>query len=647
MTDDPTRRRRSLESLRKEAKRWLAALRAGAADARVRLERALPDAPGTPTLRDVQHALACEQGFPGWAALKRSLAETAARHRTAGARSLARYEAAADALLEAYRTGSREAMERHYSYTWHRRAWPAMGTYVQLDLGKRPSGPDHDVDITLEDARYLVAVEHGFPSWAALEAFTESPLAVPRVAAKPVRLVQTGATGQPETIARSRQWDDVIELLAAHPSVTLVAEGQMTDEVLAEISRIPGVTALDLAGSRALTDAGIRQLARLPGLKRLDVSGTAITDGGLDVLTELPSLETVSLAMTRVTDDGAARLARCEELREVNLAWTETGDGALRALAGKRALHRLATGRLVTDAGVQLLHELPVFKTWHGGEAKIGFFGDRSLPNHLWLRGSFSDAGMSHLEGLEGLFDLDLDDSHLAITAAALEPLTALPHLGSLSVDARDDWMPAIARMRSLRFLGVQDTVAGDEGFAALSGSRSIEYIWGRRCHNLRRRGFVALARMPALRGLSVSCLNVDDAGVAALPSFPALRELMPMDVPDDGYRHIGKCERLESLILMYCRETTDKATEQITRLGRLSYYFNSYTTITDRTPELLSGMEALERITFDACHQLTDVGVGRLARLPLLRELRVSARGITPAVAASFPPRVRVFHEP
>ena len=53
--------------------------------------------------------------------------------------ALALYEAKAEALLDAYRTGTPEAMERHYSYTWHRRAWPAMRTYVQLDLGKRPA----------------------------------------------------------------------------------------------------------------------------------------------------------------------------------------------------------------------------------------------------------------------------------------------------------------------------------------------------------------------------------------------------------------------------------------------------------------------------------------------------------------------------
>jgi hypothetical protein len=253
---------------------------------------------------------------------------------------------------------------------------------------------------------------------------------------------------------------------------------------------------------------------------------------------------------------------------------------------------------------------------------------------------------MRLLRGLDGLYSLDID-GHVAITAAALEPLVSLPHLGALGVDAKDDWMPYVAQMPHLRFLGAQDTVAGDEGFSVLSRSRSIEYIWGRRCHNLRRRGFTALANMPALRGLSVSCLNVDEVGVAALPTFPALKELMPMDVPDAGYRHIGKCDQLESLILMYCRDTTDAATQHITGLGKLSYYFNSYTTITDRTPELLSTMDSLERVTFDACHGLTNAGVARLARLPNLRELRVAGRGLTSEIRDAFPPRVRVFYEP
>jgi hypothetical protein len=148
---------------------------------------------------------------------------------------------------------------------------------------------------------------------------------------------------------------------------------------------------------------------------------------------------------------------------------------------------------------------------------------------------------------------------------------------------------------------------------------------------------------MPALRGLSVSCKNVEDVGVAELPKFPALRELMPMDVPDEGYRHIARCEGLESLILMYCRETTDAATEHIVRLPRLQLYSASYTRITDRTPELLSQMDSLEEITLAGCAGVTNTGLAHLARLPRLRELRVSGPQITPDIVSDFPSRVRI----
>jgi pyridoxine 5'-phosphate synthase PdxJ len=640
--------RRSLDSLKKEAKRWLAALRIGAADARARLERTLGSIPDQPTLRDVQHALAREHGFPGWSDLKHAVDQAAGADRDAGAKALAQYDTMVEALLEAYRTGTPEAMERLYQYTWHRRTWEAMRRYVQLDLGRRPAGTDDDVDITVDDARYIVAVDNGFSDWDALKAFATATTARSRTAAKPVRLVQpdAGMTEDSPTIASSRDWDAIIRSLATHPSVRLHAAGQMTDTILADITSIANVeniVGLDLGGSQGLTDDGLRHLARLPKLKHLDISNTGITDRGLDVLRDLPALETISLAMTRTTDDGAANLAHCHALERVNLSWTRTGDGALRALAGKEKLRSLQSGGFVTDAGIPLLHDLPVFKTWHGGEPKIALLSYDSEPNRLMLRGSFTDRGMQHMRGLDGLFGLNVDDSNLGITAAALPPLTTLPNLGWLGVDAKDDWMPYIADMPRLRFLGAQDTPAGDDGFEALSKSRSLEYIWGRRCHNLRRRGILALATMPALRGLSVSCLNVDDAGVAALPTFPALRELMPMDVPDAGYRHIGKCGQLESLILMYCRDTTDAATEHITGLSELSYYFNSYTTITDRTPALLSGMDSLERITFDACHGLTNAGVARLARLPKLRELRVSGRQITTDVVELFPTRISV----
>jgi hypothetical protein len=636
MSDTP---RRTIESLKNEARRWLKQLRAGEPSARERFARALPHVSRTPSLRDVQLALAREQGFPGW----KHLQDAVEAQRAERLRSLAHYDAAVAALLEAYRTGTPEAMERHYGYTWHRRAWDAMRTYVQLDLGKRPLHPGDDVEITVDDARHLIAREHDFPSWDALCRLAATAASGTLQTAKPVGVAAFGL-GASGAIGRSRDWDAIIRLLSENASAELHANGQMTDAALARIAAVDTTRGLHIGNSRAVTDHGLRHLLHLAQLERLDVSGTSVTDRGLDILRHLPALRWISLARTSITDAGAAHLAACPELESVNLSWTATGDGAVRALAGKSRLHELHSGANLTDAGLAGLQDLPRFRRWHGGDAQVAFRGERRLPTHLTLRGPFSDAGVAALRMLEGLFSLDLDDRRLAITAAALIPLIDLPHLGALSVDAKDDWMPAIAAMPRLRSLSVQDTVAGDEGFSALGRSRSIEYLWGRRCHNLRRLGFEALANIPTLVGLSVSCLNVGDEGIAMLPSFPALRELTPMDVPDHGYRHIARCRHLESLILMYCRETTDIATEHIGGMP-LQRYFNSYTAITDRTPEILSQMDTLERVTFDGCHGLTDAGIARLARLPRLRELRVSGRGLTPAVVQPFAPRVTVFY--
>ncbi|MGE5927479.1 MAG: hypothetical protein ACM357_09000 [Gemmatimonadota bacterium] len=471
---------------------------------------------------------------------------------------------------------------------------------------------------------------------------------------KPILAKQVGAyvAGNPDpletaTTVLARSWDDLLEALEDRGLSAVHATGQMTDAVLERLSRIEHVEELDLSGSRGVTDAGLRHLARLPRLRNLQLGGTPIGDAALEALGRVASLETLGLGWTGVTDAGVVQLASCERLRVVDLSGTATGDGAVRALRGKPALRHFRSGEQVTDAGLAAFREYPAFRTWQGEEPQLHLFSYDEHPTHLQLRGSFTDAGLAELTACEGLFALNLDSSRLAVTGAGLAPLAGLPHFSALSFDAKDADMPYIAALPRLRHLVCQDTVAGDDGFSALAGSRSLEYLWGRRCHNLRRRGFQALANIPTLRSLSVSCLNVDDAGLAILPRFPALTELMPMDVPDEGYRHVARCPRLESLVLMYCRETGDRATEHIAELG-LRKYFASYTRITDRTPALLSRMETLEEVTFDSCAALTDAGIAMLAALPRLQALRVSGiRGVTREVVRAFGSKVKVAYGP
>ena len=149
---------------------------------------------------------------------------------------------------------------------------------------------------------------------------------------------------------------------------------------------------------------------------------------------------------------------------------------------------------------------------------------------------------------------------------------------------------------------------------------------------------------MPALEGLAVSCKRVDDASLAALPRFPALTWLLPMDVPDAGFRHVGRCAQLEKLTCMYCRDTGDAATEHIAGLSRLKHYYAGQTLITDRSLEILGGMTSLEEVQLSACAGISDAGLVHLARLPRLRQVSVDATArVTRAGIGVFPPRVHV----
>ena len=375
-----------------------------------------------------------------------------------------------------------------------------------------------------------------------------------------------------------------------------------------------------------------------------------ITDRGLEVLRRLPELRRFQMCwQSGISDAGVANLKSCEHLESVDLLGTYTGDGAIAAMSGKRSLRRLKTGRGVTDAALPVLHQIPIFKTWHGGNIEYSLMSADAEPNHLLLDGAITNAGLAGLAGLDGLFGLTFFWHLTALTGSGLERLSDLPNLGFLGCQdslCDDEAMRHIGAIPRLRMLMGQGTVATDKGFAALSRSQTIEYIWGRECPNLTGRGFAALSAMPALRGLAVSCKLVDDAALAMLPRFPALRSLMPMDVSDAGFRHVGRCEELEGLWCMYCRNTTDAATEEIAGLRKLKSYYAGQTKITDRSLTILSRMPSLEKLEFWNCSGITNTGVAGLAALPSLREISVDGcRQVSPDALAAFPAHVRTTH--
>ncbi|MSV29863.1 MAG: hypothetical protein EXQ52_14120 [Bryobacterales bacterium] len=563
---------------------------------------------------------------------------------------LRNYEILADDLVAVCATGDAAALQRineHYGRS--STADDLRAIVWRLVYKVRQAGGAANAFNSAE-ARELIARTSGFCSWTAL---TE---AVVQGAASAGPAYSTDAKESAIVARRNAgdsEWDAIAGIMRERRITALDANGFMTGRALNLIAGLDHVTSLKLSGSRQLSDDDLQNLARMPQLERLDLSeypGGRLTDRGLAVLRNLPNLRAFTMTwQRRISDAGVANLKFCEKLESVNLMGTPTGDGAIEALRGKPGLRRLDTGRLVTDTGLAHLHDFPLLKTWHGGEVTESPLSEDSEPTRLLIDGPFTNNGLASLRGLDGVSALDLFWHVSGITPDGFEVLAHLPHLASLGCDgdlSGDQAMRHIARIPGLRKLRAQGSVATDDGFIALSQSASLERFWGRECPNLTGRGFVALSRMPALQSLGVSCRNVDDQALGSLPRFPALRELTPIGVTDEGFRHVGLCERLERLSCMYCRDTTDVATQHIAGLQLKSYYAG-LTQITDHSLEILGRMLSLESIELYETKGVTAAGLAYLAGLPRLREIRLSGLPNCAFGSANvFPEHVRVAHD-
>lgn len=623
--------RPSLEQLRKQAKERLR-------------EQRLTD-PGA-TLAAAQFALAREYGFESWPRLVQHL-------RALNPTRIEQFEQIAANILNGAK-GDADALQRLIEYTGASYSPEQLRIRVEGWISD-VAGPGKAPNWTIDDARLTVARRYGFDTWSALvDSFARSAAAasvIPGRSTPPFYDIDWSTrTIEIRPPLTQADWDLIVDVIEGGGITGLVANGQMTDAGLARISEVEQLTRLNLDGSNRLGDDGLKHLARMPQLAELDLSGwhMTFTDRGLEPLRQLHALRVFKACWPqRISDRGVAGLEGCLRLEEVNLMGTPTGDGAIAALAGKPGLTRFHAGKLVTDGGIPHLHRFPAFRTWQGGELQYGLMSPGAGPTYLMLDGPFSDAGLRSLAGLDGLFGLGLFWHISGLTPAGLAALRSLPNLGMLGCDGKlcdDTAMAHIAAIPGLRMLMAQGTVATDEGFVALSRSRTLEHIWGRDSDNLQGRGFKALANLPALQGLAVSCKRVDEDALASLPSFPSLDAFVSIDVAEEGFRHVGRCRRLERLWCMYCRDTGDRATEYLAGLTRLRYYYAGKTRITDRSLEVLGGMQSLEELEFWQTAGITNAGLKSLVALPRLRKIAIDgAAGITSEGVKRFPERVAV----
>jgi hypothetical protein len=649
---DSTRRlpgRPSVAQLRKQAKELLQQLRSSDPVAVERLRKYKREV-SDPLLAHAQYVLAREHGFESWPKLVHHIQD-------AQGPVLEQHSRIAEDLVAVYNSDDAEAATRLNDLFHSELNSQQIRDFIRdklFNVSDTQRRLDH---FTLDDAQLVVAQLYGFKDWDEIVQSStshESDLhSAPFVlSSKPpfYRIDWTNNSIEPRQPMSKKDWADVCAVIKELGLTGIKSMGLIGDCDLEIISELDQITWLNLDGSKRLTDTGLGYLARMPQLREL-IMGGQITDRGLEALAQLRELRVFQMFwQNNVTDEGLGGLKFCEHLEEVDLLGCSVGDGAIAALAGKAKLRLFKTGRNVSDEGLALLQQFPAFKTLQAEEPKFDLMSFSAEPTNLLLDGPFTGRGLSSLRELDGLVGLSFfwHTSRLrGDDLRSLDGLSNLLYLGCSGELCDDDGMKHIAALPKLRMLMGQGAVATDEGFGSFSRSKTIEYFWGRECPNFTGPGFVALSRMPALKGLAVGCKNVDDAALASLPDFPSLKELIPMYVSDDGFRHIGRSRQLESLILMYCRDTTDVATSHITGLPSLKKYHAGYTLITDATLELLSQIASLEEISFEGCKFITDAGIPFLTHLPHLRELTLGGcPKVTRSGVTGFASGVRVNYD-
>ena len=647
---DPTRlpARPSLDQLRKQAKELLRQLRNGDPSANDRLRRYKPNVSDA-ILADAQFVLARELGFESWPRLVHHLQSSA---------ELEYHRRIAEDLVAVYNSADKEAATRLNDLFHSSLEIQQIRDFIRDKLFNLPDTQQRIANFTLADSQHVVARLYGFKDWDELVQSSNEPAGDPHSApyvlsSRPpfYRIDWTSNSIEPRQPMSSKDWENICEVIKELGLTGINSGNLIGDEDLAIISQLDQITSLNLDGSKRLTDKGLAHLARMPQLQQLVMSGQ-ITDRGLEALVQLREMRVFRMYwQANITDAGIANLRFCDQLEEVDLLGCNTGDGAIAALAGKPKLRLFKTGRNVSDDGLALLQQFPAFKTRRAEAPQFGLMSFSAEPTNLLIDGPFTGEGLNKLRGLDGLVGLSFFWHTTRLRGddlQGLDGLASLAYLGCQDALCNDDAMRHIAALPKLRMLMGQGAVATDEGFRSLSRSQTLEYFWGRECPNLKGPGFVALSRMPALKGLAVSCKFVDDASLASLADFPALEELMPMDVRDDGFRHIGRCQRLRSLILMYCRDTTDVATSHIAGMPKLKKYHAGYTLITDASLEILSRIKSLEELSFEGCKFITDAGIPFLKTLPRLREISIGGcPKVTRSGTSGFASGVRVNYDP
>ncbi|MHC5062464.1 MAG: leucine-rich repeat domain-containing protein [Planctomycetota bacterium] len=360
----------------------------------------------------------------------------------------------------------------------------------------------------------------------------------------------------------------------------------LEDEDLSGLARFSKLAKLDLSGSAAkLSPDALAKGPILSELRELRLRQGTVSNALLESFSKLPKLEILDLSGTAWSPStvmpkpakGSAKPSPAEQAKRKEQATKEQPGGAFSAFVALGNLRELdlSYSDLRSDLAMRALSRMPSLQRvlLRGRESawltKAGLraLADSSSIEELDLRDLTCDmnAGFDGWPGFDSLRVLYLGSTDVDASGVSKMPpglleldLTRCRQLGDAS-------LAAIARLRSLRSLSLQDTGVSAKSLAALGVLGELRQL------NLRGLAVTGeetgwLGKLTGLRKLDLGFTLADDPLLESLAQMPDLQELILVACDgfgDGGLAALAAARKLLSINLKLCDGFSDEALDR------------------------------------------------------------------------------------
>ena len=294
---------------------------------------------------------------------------------------------------------------------------------------------------------------------------------------------------------------------------------------------------LHIANYRELNDASVAKLTGLKKLKTLGLTNCSITDAAIKLIAEtFPDLVSLDISSnTRLTDAATAHIAKLEKLEVLLLIFcdlSEFGILNINQLPKLRVLD-IRANMQVGDSGLGALAELPSLRSLKHRSTAVTDNGIEALTaakglDSLFIQ-DFAITGQSgqYLRQMEKLTSLEIFrcenfDSSGVVELKGLK----LNRLTLRGIPVDDVGMEVFRELPTLKRLYLHELPSvSDVGMLNIGYLKDLEIldVWD---VPLSDKSMVTIAKLSALKTLTLRETNITDAGLGFLLGLPKLESL-------------------------------------------------------------------------------------------------------------------------